>query len=133
MNLSDLFVTMEKLAETTDPGLFPFPYGVHLMFSLCALVFFAYRFYTQKRPFQLIMAIAIPFSLTLWLSDNKTLFYSVGIIELVLVLAAVVTSFIFKAPSAENGDAEGENDSDNDDDDSSGDEDADSDDDGGDE
>lgn len=132
MNLSDLFVTMAKQAETTDPGLFPFPYGIHLMFSICALVFFAYRFYTQKRPFQLIMAIAIPLSLILWLSENKTFFYAVGIIELVLILAAIVTSFIFKDSSAKSSDAEDENDSDNDDD-SSGDDDADSDDDGGDE
>lgn len=133
MNLSDLFVTMAKQAETTDPGLFPFPYGIHLMFSLVAVVFFGYRFYTQKRPFQLIMALAIPLSLVLWLSESKPFFYTIGIIELVLILAAVVTSFIFKAPSDKSSGAEDENDSDNDDDDSSGDEDADSDDDGGDE
>lgn len=96
MNYFDIF-TLTQQAEIENPSLFPFPFKMHLIFACLAAVFFAYRFFTQKQPFQLIMAVAIPASLLIWLSESKTLFYAVGIAEAVLILAAIVTSFIFKS------------------------------------
>ena len=40
------------------------------------------------------MAVAIPFSLIIWLSSGKTLFYTVGIVEAILLVAAFVTSIV---------------------------------------
>ncbi|MDE5936641.1 MAG: hypothetical protein K2G83_04470 [Ruminococcus sp.] len=77
-------------------NLFPFPFSLHLIFCIVGLIFFIYRFATDKKPFQLIMAAAIPFSLTLWISNSRTWFYVVGAIELVLILAAFVTSIVLR-------------------------------------
>ena len=71
-----------------------------MTFVCIGAIFFAYRFFVQKRPYQLIMAIAIAASLAIWISDNsKALFYGIGIVEGVLILAALISSFIFKAPA----------------------------------
>lgn len=102
---SDMFLTMAA-KELENTNLFPFPFSLHLIFCIIALVFFIYRFVTDKKPFQLIMALAVPFSITIHISDSHTWFYIVGLIELILVIAAFVTSIIFrdKNKSAENSD-----------------------------
>lgn len=97
MNYFDFFV-MTQQAEVENPSLFPFPFHMHLIFACIGAIFFAYRFFTQKRPFQIIMAVAIPLSLLVWISESRTVFYGVGIAEAVLILAAAVMSLIFKAP-----------------------------------
>ncbi len=83
-------------AEIENPNLFPFPFGMHITFAIVGLLFFLFRFVTEKKPYQLILAFAIPFSLTIWLSDNRAWFYALGAIEGVLVLCAFITTFIFK-------------------------------------
>ncbi len=97
MNYFDFFV-MTQQAEVENPSLFPFPFHMHLIFACIGAVFFAYRFFTQRRPFQIIMAVAIPLSLLVRISESRTVFYGVGIAEAALILAAAVTSLIFKAP-----------------------------------
>jgi len=100
MNITDMLIQMAQTSDASQPSLFPFPLGLHLTFVCIGAIFFAYRFFVQKRPYQLIMAIAIAASLIIWISDNsKTLFYGVGIAEGVLILAALISSFIFKAPA----------------------------------
>ncbi len=108
MNYYDIF-TLTQQAEIENPTLFPFPFNMHLIFACLATVFFVYRFATQKLPYQLIMAIAIPASLLIWVSESRTLFYAVGIIELVLILAALVTSFIFKPKEIVNDEEDDDN------------------------
>lgn len=85
---------MAQNAEVETPSLFPFPFHIHLIFSCLALVFFLFQFKREKKPYQLIMAAAIPFSLIIWLSESRTLFYAVGIAELVMLIAAFVSSII---------------------------------------
>lgn len=102
MNISEMLVTMSQSAEIEQPSLFPFPFKIHLIFSCLAVLFFVYQFTKQKKPYQLIMAIAIPFSLVIWLSESKSLFYAVGIVEAVLLLAAFITAVIFREKSPEN-------------------------------
>lgn len=87
---------MAQNAEVEAPTLFPFPLHIHLIFSCLALVFFLVQFKREKKPYQLIMGIAIPFSLVIWLSENRTLFYAVGIAELVMLIAAFVTAVVFR-------------------------------------
>ncbi len=96
MNLSDMIVVLTQTADVEEPGVFPFPLGMHLAFVIIGTLFFLYRFSREKLPYQMILAIAIPVSLILQLSENRTLFYAVGAAELVLLLAALITSFIFK-------------------------------------
>lgn len=94
MNFSDLFLTMAQTAEIKQTSLFPFPFSLHLIFCCISLIFFVFRFLREKSPYQLIMAVAIPFSLIIWLSSGKTLFYTVGIVEAILLVAAFVTSIV---------------------------------------
>ena len=96
MNFTDLYLLAQP--EVEQPGFFPFPFGLHITFSVIAVIFLIYRFVKQKYPYQLIMTIAVPISLILWLSDNKTVFYAIGIIELVLMLSAFVSSLFIKNP-----------------------------------
>ena len=96
MNICVFLISMAQTAEVEQPVLFPFPFRLHLGFCCIALVFFVLRFIKEKLPYQLIMAVAIPFSLIIWISNSKTLFYTVGIIELVLIVSAFVTSIVFK-------------------------------------
>lgn len=91
----DLLLTISN-AEIENPNLFPFPFGLHLVFCAIALIFFGWRFSEEKKPFQVIFAIAIPLSLAIWLNDSRTWFYTLGIIEVVLILAALVSCFIFR-------------------------------------
>jgi hypothetical protein len=83
-------------SEIENPNLFPFPFTMHITFAVIGLLFFIYRFITDKKPYQLIFAFAIPFSLTLWLSDSRAWFYTLGAVETVLILGALVTTFIFR-------------------------------------
>lgn len=101
MNISNYIVALAQAAEVEQPTLFPFPFKIHLLFSCLAVVFFAFQFIKEKKPYQLIMGIAIPVSLLIWVSENRTLFYAIGIIEAVLLLAAFVTAIIFKNKNVE--------------------------------
>ncbi len=101
MNFSDLFLTMAQTTEIEQTSLFPFPFSLHLIFCCISLIFFVYRFIREKSPYQIIMAVAIPFSLIIWLSESKTLFYMVGIVESVLLLSAFITSIVFKKKTTE--------------------------------
>lgn len=96
MNISNTLLTLSQAAEIEQPSLFPFPFKIHVIFSCLAVIFFAFQFIREKKPYQLILGIAIPFSLVIWLSENRTLFYAIGIIEAVLLLSAFITTFIFK-------------------------------------
>lgn len=111
MNISDLFITMAQTAEIEQPALFPFPFSLHATFCCIALVFFVLRFIKEKAPYQLIMAIAIPFSMIIWLSEGKTLFYMVGIAEVAFLIAAFVSSIVCRKnePVPENAEAVSEN------------------------
>lgn len=96
MNISDFLITMSQNADIEQPTLFPFPFRYHIAFVCIALIFFAYRFIRDKQPYQAILAVAIPLSLVISVSENKTLFYIIGIVELILLIAAFVTSIVFK-------------------------------------
>ncbi|MBE6862487.1 MAG: hypothetical protein E7497_06280 [Ruminococcus sp.] len=106
MLFSNTALTLAQNTEVMQPTLFPFPFEAHIVFAILALVFFVFQFTREKKPYQLIMAIAVPFSLVLWLSESQTLFYAVGIIEAVLLFAALITSIIFRDKSSDKENAE---------------------------
>lgn len=102
-------ITTLSEAEIENPNLFPFPLSMHIVFAVIGLLFFIYRFMTDKKPFQLIFAFAIPFSLTIWLFESRTWFYILGATEAVLIICAFVTTFFFKDKPAEEKSVEPEN------------------------
>lgn len=105
MNLSDTLITLTQAQETS---LFPFPFNTHLIFCCIASVFLIFQFIREKKPYQLIMTGAILLSLTIWLSDNRNIFYAIGIAEAVLLLIAFVTAIIFKEKKTEKAEAQAE-------------------------
>ena len=85
------------LQEIEQTGLFPFPFSMHLVFCLISLVFFTWRFSKEKKPYQIILAFAIPLSMILWFFENdKPKFQMVGLVEGVLLLAAFISTFFGK-------------------------------------
>lgn len=101
MNTTNLLAAFLQISDAENPTIFPFPFEMHLALAVISFLFFSYRFAVQKKPFQLIFAIASPLSLALWISDSKTLFYGLGIVELILIVLAIVTSVICKPKKAE--------------------------------
>ena len=101
MFFPDMLTSIAKISDAENPTIFPFPSWMLIGVAVLSLIFFGYRFAVQKKPFQLIFAIAVPLSLLLWVSNNKTLFYTVGIIELILIVTALFTSIFVKPKTAE--------------------------------
>ena len=99
MDLNNYLVTLSQNADAERPSLFPFPFSLHLIFVIVCVVFFAFRFTMQKKPYQAIMCIAVVVSMGLWLSDSRAVYYCVGAMEAVLVVGAFVTSLIFRDKS----------------------------------
>lgn len=104
MNLTNSPIMLSQVTDATQTSLFPFPFKFHLVFACIAFIFFAYRFKNEKRPYQLIFAIAIPFSLMIWLSEVKSYFYLIGAIELLFIIAAAVTAIVFKPKKEDKAD-----------------------------
>lgn len=101
MNISSVFLTMAQTAEVSQPTLFPFPMGMYIVFCIIATAFLVFRFVKEKAPYQIIMAVAIPLSLLIGFANGKTLFYLVGIVEVVLLIAALVTTIVCKKKTPE--------------------------------
>lgn len=92
-------LVLAQNTEVLQPTLFPFPFKAHLVFCIASLLLFVFQYIMDKKPYQLIFAVAVPASLLLWLSESRTLFYAVGIMEGVLLFAALVTGIIFRDKS----------------------------------
>lgn len=101
MNFTNMLTNLAQISDAENPTIFPFPFPMHITIVIISVIFFGFRFAVQKKPYQLIFAIATPISLLLWVSNNKTLYYTVGIIELILILLAVISTFVFKPKKAE--------------------------------
>lgn len=81
--------------ETLETNLFIISQQKHIIFACVAAVFFLLQFVRTKRLYQLILAIAIPASLLIYIApENKTFFYGVGIAEAVMLLAAFIASTV---------------------------------------
>ncbi len=73
--------------------LFPVEIGIHIAFALAALVVFGLQYLRFRKKYHLVLAIAIPLSLLPYLAeDNMTLFYAVGAIDALALIAALVLS-----------------------------------------
>lgn len=102
MDLSRFFTVAALAADAEAPTLFPYPFSFHVTFVIIATLFFGISFAKLKRPYQLILAIAVPFSLLLWVADNNRIFYyAIGVVELLLIAAAFLTSVFLRPKKSE--------------------------------
>ncbi len=79
-----------------NSNIFPLPFYAHLVFCLVSFAVFMFQFVRVRKPYQIIMAAAIPATLLIYLNESRTWFYIVGIAEAVLIAAAIVTLFLGK-------------------------------------
>ena len=90
------FLTTLTQTEVEKVSLFPYPVKLHVIFCIIAFAFFMLRFIRHKRIYRLILAVAMPISLLIHISDSKMLYYVIGAVELVLLLTAFISSFFDK-------------------------------------
>ncbi len=102
MNISSLFLAL-KAGKTAISPLFPFPVTLHLVFVFIGTAFFVWQFTVKKRPQHLLLAVGFVLSLGLWMFEQRTVYYLIGILEVLLLAAALVCSIIWnrKEKSAE--------------------------------
>lgn len=74
-----------------ENNIFPLPFEMHLIFVCIAIVLFIFRYASSRRTYQLLIGIAIAASLLLYVNTGRIWYYSVGIIELVLILGSLVS------------------------------------------
>ncbi|MCD7960164.1 MAG: hypothetical protein LUF89_12070 [Ruminococcus sp.] len=80
-----------------DATTFPISMGYHIFFGVVACLFFLMQYYRLRRPYQLILAIAMPASLLIYIdTSNQSLFHVVGLFELVMLLGAIILSIVFR-------------------------------------
>lgn len=101
MNFTD-FLLLASQAEVDVPSLFPFPLPMHIGLGVFAFLFLILRFAKEKYPYQLIIAVAAPLSLFIHISNEKSWFYFIGVVEGILLLAAFISTFIVKRPKEES-------------------------------
>ena len=79
-----------------NTNIFPLPFSAHLIFSIFAFVIFMFQFIRVRRPYQLLMAAAVPATLLIYVNDSKAWFYGIGIAEAIFIIASLVSVFISK-------------------------------------
>ncbi len=77
-----------------DTSIFPIGMNKHIGFCVIAAVFFILQFIRNKYWYELVLAAAVLCSLLVYVSDSPAWFYGVGILEAVLLIAAIVVYFI---------------------------------------
>jgi len=77
-----------------NTNIFPLPFSAHLIFSIFAFVIFMFQFIRVRRPYQLLMAAAVPATLLIYVNDSKAWFYGIGIAEAIFIIASLVSVFI---------------------------------------
>ena len=75
-----------------DINVFPLPFNIHLIFVILAVLLFAVQYYRCRRTYQLLIMIAIPATLLLYINESTAWHYTVGAVEAVLLAAAIATS-----------------------------------------
>ena len=82
------------------------------LYCVCwAVSFFLAQFIRLKKPYQLMMAIAMPASLLIYIQpESRTLFYTIGLLVALDLLLALVISLIqrFRHPQEKKSDQQQE-------------------------
>ena len=84
-----------------DINIFPIGQDKHLVFCIIATALFLIQFARTKRLYQLVMAIAVPASLLIYVQpENKMMYFGVGILEACLLLLALILNIVQSAKTA---------------------------------
>lgn len=84
-----------------DITVFPISMEKHFIFCVIAAAFFLLQFGRTKRWYQLVMTIAIPATLLIYINpEQDTLFYGVGIGEAVMLLLALILNIVQSCKTA---------------------------------
>lgn len=81
------------------------------LYCVCWAVSFLAQFIRLKKPYQLMMAIAMPASLLIYIQpESRTLFYTIGLLVALDLLLALVISLIqrFRHPQEKKSDQQQE-------------------------
>lgn len=73
-----------------DSSLFPLSFQSHIIFCIVSVLFFAVQFIRMRCKYQIIAPIAILSTLLVYVSEEKVFFYSVGVLELILLIVLTV-------------------------------------------
>lgn len=73
-----------------DASIFPLTFEKHILFGILACLFFLLQFWRTRNWYELVLAAAMPLSLLIYVSEEKAWFYSIGILEGLLLIAAFV-------------------------------------------
>ncbi len=84
---------MENM-DNMDISVFPLPFNIHLGFVILAVILFAVQYYRCRRTYQLLTLIAIPLTLLLYINESTAWHYTIGAVEAILLLAAIISSVI---------------------------------------
>ena len=84
---------MENM-DNMDISVFPLPFNIHLGFVILAVILFAVQYYRCRRTYQLLIMIAIPATLLLYINESTAWHYTIGAVEAVLLLAAIISSVL---------------------------------------
>ena len=76
--------------------IFPLPFPVHIGFCIIGLLFFIIKYNRKKYIYQLLLAIAIPSTLLVYICRSDTAFMIFGLEELILFILIMVSIFITK-------------------------------------
>ncbi len=77
-----------------ENSVFPLPVKSHIIFCVIAVAFFLLQFIRLRYRYQLVLAAAVPATLLVYVSDNRTWFYGVGVLEICLLLLALVLAIV---------------------------------------
>lgn len=78
-----------------ESTLFPISAEKHIIFCIIATILFLLQFIRTKRWYQLLMAIAVPCSLLIYINpENEYVYYGVGVLEGVALLTALVLNIV---------------------------------------
>ena len=69
-----------------DSSLFPLSFQSHIIFCAISVIFFAIQFIRMRCKYQIIAPLAILSTLLVYVSEEKVFFYSVGVLELILLI-----------------------------------------------
>ena len=75
-----------------DTSYFPIRIELHIVLALLAFLVFGLQFIRYHKSHHLLLAIALPCTLLPYLFDSKTVFFAIGIGEIVALTAAFILS-----------------------------------------
>lgn len=70
--------------------LFPVHPVMHISLAILAFFVFGMQFIRLRKKYHLLLAIAIPCSLLPYVVEGRTFFYTMGVIEIAVLLVALV-------------------------------------------